>query len=109
MDYTEMYQEWIKILIDQPARKSVGLPSAKKCVGRKAGIVFIIHPNEQGHNKAHLHAKYQNNEVVIGIPDGEIISGNIPLSKQTRASIWVKENCDVLERYWNELTNGIKI
>lgn len=110
MDFSEIYHEWIIILGDQPARKSVGrIPTAKKCMGRKAGIEFIIHPNEQGHNKAHLHAKYQNKEVVIGIPDGELISGNIPLSKQKLASKWVKDNSNELKRNWNELTNGIKI
>ena len=78
-------------------------------VGELNGIIFTIHSNEQGHNRGHLHAKYQNSEVVISIPEGEILGGNIPVSKQKIASKWVIEHKKFLINKWNELTNTVKI
>lgn len=78
-------------------------------IGIYEDIEFFMYPNEQGHNKAHLHAKYQGEEVVIGIPSGEIIIGSIKRTKQKAASKWVVENAELLLTKWNELTNGVKV
>ena len=78
-------------------------------IGFENSISFVIHSNEQGHNKPHLHAKYNSSEVVIEIPTGEIITGNLPKDKNKLASKWVIDNSDYLKSKWNELSNGIKI
>ena len=59
-------------------------------IGFDNGITFVIHPKEQGHNKAHLHAKYNNSEVVIEIPTGIIITGNLPKDKNKLANIYAR-------------------
>ncbi len=100
MRYLEISFEWMRIF---------NIPSQRQRVGQISGIDFIIHPNEQGHNLGHLHAKYQGSEVVISIPDGRVLDGNIPPSKQKEAANWVVENKKYLTERWNELTNGIKI
>ena len=81
----------------------------KKKVGELKGISLVIHPNKQGHNKGHLHAKYQGKEAAIAIPEGKIMEGNIPVKQQRVACEWVIKNSDSLIEQWNELTNGIKI
>ena len=78
-------------------------------IGFDNSMSFIIHTNEKGHNKPHLHAKYQNKEVVIEIPSGEIIAGNLSGNMNQRASKWVVANSEYLKSKWNELTNGVKI
>ena len=70
---------------------------------------FIIHCSEQGHNKAHLHAKYQQKEIVLEIPSGIIITGNLPTPRAKQASQWVQKNSDLLIKKWNELLNGIRL
>lgn len=50
-------------------------------VGEENGIKFIIHTSENGHNKPHLHAQYQQKEVVLEIPSGKVITGNINSKK----------------------------
>lgn len=92
-----------------PWMEIFGIISRRKQVGVINGIKLIIHANEQGHNKAHLHAQYQSDEVVISIPDGKIIRGNIPAKQQRMASEWVKNNADYLIKCWNDFTNGVMI
>ncbi len=99
-DYFDDLYDWIDIF---------DIILERKRVGQLKGIEFIIHTNEQGHNRGHIHAKYQDKEVVISIPDGRIMEGNIPPAKQKLAAEWVKSNSEFLTKKWNELTNGIKI
>ena len=61
-------------------------------VGEESGIRFIIHTAENGHNKPHLHAQYQQKEVVLEIPSGKVITGNIDSRKMKLASKWVVAN-----------------
>ena len=105
--YLKILSDWKNIFgIIKPkcAKRRVG-----KCLSRIKGIEIIIHPNEQGHNTGHIHAKYQDKEVVISIPDGEILGGSIPIKKQKEASRWVINHGSFLIERWNELTNGVRI
>ena len=105
LPYLEISADWMSIFgIIKPK-----YPRAGKCISRINGIQIIIHPNEQGHNTGHIHAKYQDDEVVISIPNGEILGGSIPSKKQKEASRWVINNASFLIERWNELTNGVRI
>ena len=107
MQYLEISSDWMNIFgIAKP--KCVKEP-AGKCLSRINGIYIIIHPDEQGHNAGHIHARYQDNEVVISIPDGEILGGSIPIKKQREASKWVINHRAFLIKEWNEFTNGVRI
>lgn len=81
----------------------------RRRVGFENGIYFIIHPNEQGHKKPHLHAQYQDKQIVLEIPTGFVLAGNLPGKKAKKASEWVVENEDFLIQEWNKLTNGVMI
>ena len=76
-------------------------------VGEESGIRFIIHTAENGHNKPHLHAQYQQKEVVLEIPSGKVITGNIDSRKIKLASKWVVANKTFLKQKWNELSHGV--
>ena len=76
-------------------------------VGNSNGITFVIHTRENGHNKPHLHARYQGKEVVVGIPDGDIISGNLPRKQLNMASDWVVSHSEYLKEQWDELAGGV--
>ena len=74
------------------------------------GITFIIHTKEQGHNLPHLHAKYQNSEIVLEIPSGKVLQGTLPPSKAKKACEWVKDNERLLVENWNALTeHGLEL
>jgi hypothetical protein len=44
-------------------------------------IVYMYFMDNEQHQMLHVHAKYQDNEVVVEIPNGEILEGSIPNSK----------------------------
>ena len=76
-------------------------------VGYKNGIRFCIHTAENGHNKPHLHASYQGEGIVIEIPTGTVLEGNLSNKQKKVASTWVSENAEYLEEKWNELVDGV--
>ena len=96
-DHPEM-KEWIHVF---------GYVFQRGLVGVKKGIKFCIHTAEDGHNKPHLHASYQDKEVALEIPTGKIITGKLNHKQQKIASEWVKENAEYLKAKWNELVDGV--
>lgn len=80
-------------------------------VGNSEGIYFVIHTNENaGHNRPHLHASYQDKEIIISLDNHiEIIGGNIGNKKNNKALEFVIENLTFLQNNWNRFSNGIRI
>ena len=67
------------------------------------GIKFEVRTREQNHSKPHVHAEYDKYSISIGIEDGEILAGNLPLSQKKIAVRWVKENKDYLLGKWADI------
>ena len=76
-------------------------------VGESNGIQFFIHTAENGHNKPHLYARYQQKEVVLEIPSGKVMAGNLDVKKMKAATKWVIDHSAFLEDKWDELTDGV--
>lgn len=70
------------------------------------GIIVYMY-NEKGgrHNKAHIHAIYQNYEVVIALT-GEVLEGNFPKSKLKLLDAWIEIHKEELEANWKLLQEG---
>ena len=66
-------------------------------VGTIRGIKFEVRTREQNHNKPHVHAEYDKYSISIGIEDGEILAGNLPLS-QTPNTIPHGASCSELDK-----------
>ena len=41
------------------------------------------------HKAPHIHGKYQEHEVVVSIPEGEVLSGSIPIPKMKLLQAWI--------------------
>ena len=41
-------------------------------------IVYLYFMDNKQHNVPHIHVRYQEHEVVVAIPDGDILEGSIP-------------------------------
>lgn len=65
------------------------------------GIKFEIRPKEKGHNEPHCHVSYQGKNVSVSLISFQILKGNIPPMQQKQAIEWVRENIEVLKKYWN--------
>lgn len=80
-------------------------------IAKLDGIRFEIRAKEQGHNIPHLHVSTSSASLSIAIETGEILAqkGKIAPAQLKMAKIWVFENKDLLEKRWNEFSNGIEI
>lgn len=70
------------------------------------GIIIYMYMERGGkHNKPHIHAKFQNHEIVIAL-DGEILGGEFPTSKRKLVEAWMEIHKDDLYANWTLLQNG---
>lgn len=57
------------------------------------------------HNKPHIHAIYQDYEIVIAL-NGDVLEGSIPKSKQKLIDAWMEIHREELEANWKILQDG---
>jgi hypothetical protein len=69
-------------------------------------IIYMYFMDNQQHNLPHIHVKYQENEVVVSIPDGEILEGSIPSSKMKILQAWIEIHQDELVADWQLAVSG---
>jgi hypothetical protein len=53
-------------------------------------IVRIYYFDNQKHQCPHIHVTYQDDEAVLGIPDGDILEGKLQRSKLKRFKLGLK-------------------
>ncbi|MEB3175649.1 MAG: DUF4160 domain-containing protein [Cyanobacteriota bacterium] len=58
------------------------------------------------HKCPHIHAKYQDNEVILAIPNGDILEGSMPNSKMKLLQAWVELHKDELMANWELAVSG---
>ena len=73
-------------------------------------IKYLIHSREgTQHNKPHVHIEYQHKyKASVSIEDGLLISGELPIHVLSRARKRIEEKQEILMRYWNDCTDGIR-
>lgn len=69
-------------------------------------IVYMYFMDNRQHSLPHIHAKYQEDEVVVAIPDGEILEGSIPSSKMKLLSAWIELHREELVANWQLAVSG---
>jgi len=58
------------------------------------------------HKLPHIHVKYQEDEVVVGLPNGEVLEGNIPNTKMKLLQAWIELHKDELLADWELAASG---
>ena len=69
-------------------------------------IVSLYFMDNRRHKKPHIHVKYQEHEVVISIPDGDVFEGSIPRNKMKLVAAWIEIHRDDLMADWELAVNG---
>ena len=71
------------------------------------GIVISLYffDNEK-HHIPHIHTKYQGDEAVFAILDGELIEGKLPSSKQRLVQAWIEIHKEDLLADWGLAIEG---
>ncbi len=62
--------------------------------------------DDQQHKRPHIHARYQDDEAVIGIPEGDLLEGKLPHSKMRLVQAWVEIHRDELMADWELAVQG---
>ena len=69
-------------------------------------IVYMYFMDNKQHNLPHIHVKYQDDEVVVAIPEGEVLEGSIPVSKMKLLQAWIELHKDELVADWDLAVSG---
>lgn len=72
-------------------------------------IISMYFMDNRQHHIPHIHAKYQGEEVVISIYDGEVIEGTMKKSKLRLVQAWAEIHRDELIADWELAINGENI
>lgn len=72
-------------------------------------IVSIYFLDKKQHNKPHIHIKYQEYEIVLSIPEGEVLEGNLPANKLKLVEAWIEIHKEELIANWELAVNGNSI
>jgi hypothetical protein len=69
-------------------------------------IVYLYFKDNIQHNKPHIHVRYQEDEVIVAIPDGEVLEGSIPSNKMKLLQAWIEIHKDELVADWELALSG---
>ena len=69
----------------------------------------MYYMDNKRHKLPHIHVKYQEQEVVLSIPEGEIIEGKLRNDKLRLVLAWIEIHKDELLADWELATKGEKI
>jgi hypothetical protein len=69
-------------------------------------IIYMYFMDNKQHNMPHIHATYQGQEVILAIPDGEVLDGSFPSSKMKLLQAWVELHKDELMADWELAVSG---
>ena len=69
-------------------------------------IVYMYFMDNAQHKSPHIHAKYQEHEVIVAIPDGEVLAGSIPKPKMKLLQAWIEIHKDELMADWELAVSG---
>lgn len=69
-------------------------------------IVSMYYLDIKRHNIPHIHIKYQEQEIVISIPNGETLEGELKPNKLKLVLAWIEIHKDELIADWELASKG---
>lgn len=69
-------------------------------------IVSMYYLDNKRHHLPHIHVKYQGQEVVLSIPDGKILEGDLKPNKMKLVQAWIEIHKDELMADWELASIG---
>ncbi len=79
------------------------MPAISKFYGL---VIYMYFMDNRQHKLPHIHVKYQENEVVVALPDGDVLAGDIPGSKMKLLQAWVEIHKEELMVDWELAVSG---
>ena len=72
-------------------------------------IIMMYFYDNKKHNLPHIHVKYQNDEAVFSIIDGNLIEGKLPKNKIKLVEAWIEIHREDLIADWQLASEGQQI
>lgn len=69
-------------------------------------IVSMYYLDNKKHNLPHIYVKYQDQEVVICLPNGQVLEGSFPPAKLKLLVAWIEIHKDELMADWDLAVQG---
>lgn len=69
-------------------------------------LVLMFYRDTKQHNSPHIHVRYQGEEAVISIEDGNVLAGNIPPRQLKMVQVWVDIHKEDLMMDWELAVQG---
>lgn len=69
-------------------------------------IVYMYFMDNKQHKSPHIHVRYQGQEVIVAIPDGEVLEEEIPSAKMKLLQAWIELHKDELIADWELAVSG---
>jgi desulfoferrodoxin (superoxide reductase-like protein) len=69
-------------------------------------IIYLYYDDNKRHHLPHIHVKYQDEEVVLSLPEGEILHGKIKANKMKLVQAWIEIHSEELLANWELATTG---
>ena len=69
-------------------------------------IVMMYYLDNKQHKLPHIHVKYQGKEVVVSIPDGDVLEGSLPSNKMKLLQAWIEIHGEELMADWELASTG---
>jgi hypothetical protein len=84
-------------------RETSAVPTISMFYGIIVSLYFV---DNRRHQTPHIHVKYQDDEAVVSIPDGEVLEGRMPPNKLRLVQAWVEIHKDDLMADWDLAVRG---
>ena len=63
-------------------------------------LVSMYFMDTQEHHSPHIHVRYQDFRAVFGIPDGNLLAGELPPKKRKLVEAWIEIHFEELMANW---------
>jgi hypothetical protein len=69
-------------------------------------IISMFYKDNKQHAGPHIHADYQGQNVVLSIPEGDVLAGDFPAGKLRIVRAWIEIHRDDLLADWQLAVSG---
>ena len=72
-------------------------------------IIALYYFDQRKHQLPHIHVKYQDEEAVISIPDGDLLEGTLKAGKMKLVQAWIEIHSEELMADWELASQGQEV
>jgi hypothetical protein len=69
-------------------------------------IVYMYFKDNKQHKLPHIHVRYSGYEVIVSLPDGDVLEGGIPSAKMKLLQAWIEIHKEELMADWELAVAG---